>query len=72
MIGKLTDIFKVQDEISTTVAKALNIALSTAPTGVVSCVAWNEQIVERITCCCRGIISFPVETAAITQKLSIS
>ena len=30
---KLTDIFKVQDEISTTVAKALNIALSSSPTG---------------------------------------
>jgi TolB-like protein len=30
---KLNDIFKVQDEISTTVAKALNIALSTTPTG---------------------------------------
>ena len=43
---KLTDIFKVQDEISTTVAKELNIALSARPTGATQALSHGTTNVE--------------------------
>ena len=54
---KLTDIFKVQDEISTTVAKALNVALMrTIPAACNRC-REIQPISTRTTWCCREITS---------------
>jgi serine/threonine-protein kinase len=51
---KLTDIFKVQDEISTTVAKALNVALDASKSGVVQPTSQGTTNVEAYNLVLQG------------------
>ena len=69
---KLTDIFKVQDEISTTVAKALNIALIRSPLSGGQVVSHGTSNVEAYNLMLQGNYFFFAATAAITPKLSVS